>query len=280
MRARRRPGDGPRCRREAGRSPSSRTEGDRRLAPRSQDTTRYTRPQLTAKESEMKRTAAALALCLAALASRALAQQAKSEVQTQESQSAMTPLQALERLQQGNARFAANATKPRDWSAKVSATAAGQFPFAAVLACMDSRAPIEIVFDQGIGDVFGVRVAGNVVNDDELGSLEYAAHVGSKLIVVLGHTRCGAVKGALEGVELGNLTGLLQKIHPAIDAAKCTDAKSDACVDSVAEQNVRHSLAEIRARSPYLAKALGAGKIALAGAIYDVASGKVTFLKP
>ena len=135
----------------------------------------------------------------------------------------------------GNARFVANKSEPHDHTAKVIATATGQYPFAAVLACMDSRAPIEIVFDQGIGDVFGVRVAGNVVNDDELGSLEYAAKVGAKLIVVLGHTRCGAVKGALDGVQLGNLTGLLDKIHPAIDAAHCTDSHSDQCVDSVAE---------------------------------------------
>jgi len=221
-----------------------------------------------------------LALCLATLASRALAQQAKPEVQTQESQAAMTPAQALERLKAGNARFAASATKPRDWSRKVAATASGQFPFAAVLACMDSRAPVEIVFDQGLGDVFAVRVAGNVVNDDELGSLEYADKVGTKLIVVLGHTGCGAVKGAIDGVELGNLTGLLHKIQPAVEAAGCHDSKSDACVTSVAEQNVRQSMREIRARSSFLAKDLDAGKIELVGAMYDVATGKVTFLAP
>ena len=228
----------------------------------------------------MKRLAIALLMAVAALGQRAGAQPApqKPEVQTQESQSAMTPEAALERLKAGNARFAANTPKPRDWSAKVAATAAGQFPFAAVLACMDSRAPVEIVFDQGLGDVFGVRVAGNVVNEDELGSLEYAAKVGAKLIVVLGHTRCGAVKGALEGVQLGNLSGLLKKIHPAVEAAKCTDAKSEACVDAVAEQNVRRSLKEIRARSPFLAGYLDQGKLALVGAMYDVSTGRVTFL--
>ncbi len=225
----------------------------------------------------MKRLAAALAVVLSALASVAGAQ---AQVQTQESQAAMTPALALERLRDGNARFSANATKARDWSAKVAATASGQFPFAAVLACMDSRAPVEIVFDQGLGDVFGVRVAGNVVNDDELGSLEYAAKVGAKLIVVLGHTRCGAVRGAIEGVELGNLTGLLAKIHPAVEAAKCSDAKSDACVTSVAEQNVRQSMREIRARSPYLRKYLDEGKIQLVGAMYEVETGRVTFLNP
>jgi carbonic anhydrase len=199
--------------------------------------------------------------------------------QTAESQAAMTPKAALQRLQAGNARFVANKSEPNDWTAKVIATASGQFPFAAVLACMDSRAPIEIVFDQGIGDVFGVRVAGNVVNDDELGSLEYAAKVGVKLIVVLGHTRCGAVKGALDGVQLGNLSGLLEKIHPAIDAAHCKDSHDDACVDSVAEENVAHSMAEIRARSPYLAHYLDEGKIALVGGVYDVSTGKVRWLE-
>jgi carbonic anhydrase len=208
----------------------------------------------------------------------ALALPAAAQVQTKESQSAMTPAQALERLQTGNARFVANATKPRDWSAKVLATAPGQYPFAAVLGCMDSRAPVEIVFDQGLGDVFGVRVAGNVVNADELGSLEYAAHVGTKLLVVLGHTRCGAVKGAIEHTELGNLTGLLDKIEPAVEAAGCHDAKDEACVTSVAEQNVRNSMKEIRAKSPYLAKQLDEGKLQLVGAMYDVSTGKVTFL--
>jgi carbonic anhydrase len=228
----------------------------------------------------MRFAAAALAACLSGSAALALAQQPKPEVQTPESQAAMTPAQALARLQEGNARFAANAPKQRDWSAKVAATAAGQYPFAAVLACMDSRAPIEIVFDQGLGDVFGVRVAGNVVNDDELGSLEYAAKVGAKLLVVLGHTRCGAVKGAIDGVQLGNLTGLLAKIQPAVTAAKCSDPKSDACVTSVAEQNVRESMREIRARSPYLAKYLDEGKLQLVGAMYDVDTGQVTFLRP
>ena len=222
----------------------------------------------------MKHTIAALVVAFAlALAPSARAQQ------TAESQAATTPAKALETLKAGNERFASGTPKKRDWSKKVAATAQGQYPFAAVLACMDSRAPVEIVFDQGIGDIFGIRVAGNVVNDDELGSLEYAAHVGSKLIVVLGHTKCGAVKGALEGVQLGNLTGLLDKIHPAIEQAHCTDAKSEQCVDSVAEANVRESMAEIRKRSPYLAKALDEGKIGLVGGIYDVATGKVKFLE-
>jgi carbonic anhydrase len=207
------------------------------------------------------------------------AKPAKPQIQTRESQAATTPAAALERLKDGNRRFAANAMTRRDWSAKVVATASGQFPFAAVLGCMDSRAPTEIVFDQGIGDVFGLRVAGNVVNDDELGSLEYAVKVGAKLIVVLGHTDCGAVKGAIDGVQLGNLTGLLAKIRPAVAASGCDNAKDEACVTKVAEMNVRQGVREIRQKSPYLATYLDQGKILLVAALYDVATGKVTFLE-
>jgi carbonic anhydrase len=199
-------------------------------------------------------------------------------VQTQESQAGMTPAAALERVQEGNRRFVSNAVRRRDWSAKVLATASGQFPFATVLGCMDSRVPVEIVFDQAIGDVFGLRVAGNVVNDDELGSLEYAVKVGTKLIVVLGHTNCGAVKGAIDGVKLGNLTGLLEKIHPAVAAANCGSSKDEACVTKVAEINVRNAVKEIREKSPYLRKYLDEGKVGLVGGLYDVTTGKVTFL--
>ncbi len=140
--------------------------------------------------------------------------------------------------------------------AKVVATSSGQYPFAAVLACMDSRAPTEIIFDQGLGDVFGVRVAGNVVNDDELGSFEYAVPVGTRLIVVLGHTKCGAVKGAT-----------------------CRDPKLDACVTDVARRNGLRSMAEIRARSPYLAQALDEDKVDLVGGMYDVSTGRVEFFE-
>ena len=230
-----------------------------------------------------KAVAVALAFCLVVLSVPAIADQpaaapAKPEVETSASQAAMTPAAAIERLKAGNARFVSNTMKPRDWSAKVRETASGQYPFAIVLGCMDSRGPVEIVFDQGIGDLFVMRVAGNVVNNDELGSLEYALHVGTKLIVVLGHTSCGAVKGSLDGVELGNLTGLLAQIHPAVKEAGCT-AKEAGCVDKVAEKNVINSMKEIRARSPYVAKALDEGKVGLVGAMYDLATGKVTFLE-
>jgi len=145
---------------------------------------------------------------------------------------------------------------------------------------MHGLARPEILFDEGIGNLFGVRVAGNVVNEDELGSLEYVAKVGAKLIVVLGHTSCGAVKGALDDVKLGNLTGLLAKIRPAAAAAHCGDSHDDACVTKVAEENVRRSMQEIREHSAYLKSYLDAGKIRLTGAMYDVATGKVTFLEP
>ena len=190
----------------------------------------------------------------------------------------LTPADAVARLRDGNQRFVAGRPTPRDWPAAVAATAGGQHPFAAVLGCMDSRVPTEAVFDQGLGDVFGVRVAGNVVNDDELGSLEYAAKVGVTVIVVLGHTRCGAVQGAIDAVRLGHLTGLVAKIEPAVAAARCRDARDDACVTRVAEQNVRQSMREIRERSALLAKALDAGTLRLIGAMYDVATGRVTFL--
>ncbi len=229
----------------------------------------------------MKPSVVATALCLSALTALLAAgpvPAATPEIQTRESQAAMTPAAALERLKEGNLRFASNAARRRNWSAKVLATSSGQFPFAAVLGCMDSRVPAEIVFDQGIGDLFAVRVAGNVVDGDVLGSLEYAVKVGAKLIVVLGHNDCGAVKGAMDGVELGSLTGVLAKIHPAVAAAGCSDAKDAACVAAVGEKNVLQSMKEIRERSPFLKKYLDEGKVALVGGIYDVATGKVTFL--
>lgn len=204
---------------------------------------------------------------------------AKPSVQTRESQAATTPATALAALKEGNDRFVANAPRRREWKADVVATASGQYPFAAVLGCMDSRVPVEVVFDQGIGDVFAVRVAGNVVNADELGSLEYAVSVGTKVIVVLGHTGCGAVKGAIADAKLGNLTGLLGKIHPAVETQHCGGSKDPSCVDKVAEQNVRQSVKQIRDGSPYLAKHLDEGAITLVGAMYDIGNGRVTFLE-
>ena len=199
-------------------------------------------------------------------------------VQTKESQAAVTPASALEKLKQGNARFVEKNMKSRDWMAKVSGTAGSQYPFAVVLACMDSRAPIEIIFDQGIGDVFGIRIAGNIVNEDVLGSMEYATTVvGSKVLVVLGHTSCGAVKGSIDDAKLGNLTGLLAKIRPAVSASGAGSAKDDAYVNKVAQANVSQAMKEIREKSPTIKAQLDAGTVGLVGAIYDVSTGKVTF---
>jgi carbonic anhydrase len=169
--------------------------------------------------------------------------------------------------------------RSRDWLAKVSATAGGQYPFAVILACMDSRTPIEIIFDQGIGDVFGIRIAGNIVNEDVLGSMEYATKVvGSKLLVALGHTSCGAVKGCIDDAKLGNLTGLLAKIRPAVSASGPGSSKDDAYVTKVAQANVSQAMKEIREKSPTIKAQLDAGTVGLVGAIYDVSTGKVTFL--
>jgi carbonic anhydrase len=200
-------------------------------------------------------------------------------VQTAESQAALTPASVLEKLKKGNTRFVEKNMRSRDWQAKVPATAAAQYPFAAILACMDSRNPIEIIFDQGIGDVFGIRIAGNIVNEDELGSMEYATKVvGVKLLVVLGHTSCGAVKGAIDDAKLGNLTALLAKIRPAVSASGPGSSKDDAYVTKVAQANVSQAMKEIREKSPTIKAQLDAGTVGLVGAIYDVSTGKVTFM--
>jgi carbonic anhydrase len=202
--------------------------------------------------------------------------------QTKESQAAMTPEQALTELREGNARFVAGTPRVRNFPAEVRATASGQYPFAVILSCLDSRQPIEIVFDQGIGDVFSARVAGNVLNRDILGSMEFACKVsGAKLIAVIGHSNCGAIKGAVDDVELGNLTGLLAKIKPAMDAVpddgQPRNSKNHEFVDKVAEANVELVIKEIRERSPILREMLDRGEIGVVGGMYDLSTGKVRF---
>src|SRR5271169_3547773 len=171
---------------------------------------------------------------------------------------------------------------PRDYLAEKRSSAAGQYPAAVILGCVDSRVPAEIIFDVGIGDTFNGRVAGNVVNDDLLGSMEFACAVsGAKLVLVLGHTACGAIKGAIDDVVLGNLTGLLARIKPAIAATKFDGAKSSknaAYVDAVARTNVVLVLAEIRRRSPILEELEKKGSIEIAGAMYDLTTGVVKFV--
>lgn len=194
---------------------------------------------------------------------------------TKEKQEQMTPEEALKRLLDGNRRFVEKQHERPDLAAQVRVTSAGQHPFAAVLGCIDSRAPAELVFDQGIGDIFNARVAGNIVNEDILGSLEYACKVaGSKLILVLGHTACGAVTAACNRVELGNITALLSKITPAVDSLGKTPVE----VDEVARQNVHLNIQRIKAESEILSEMESGGEILIHGAMYDVSTGKVTLL--
>jgi carbonic anhydrase len=171
---------------------------------------------------------------------------------------------------------------PRDYLAEKRSSAAGQYPAAVVLGCLDSRVPAEIVFDAGIGDIFTGRVAGNVVNDDMLGSMEFGSAVsGAKVVLVLGHTACGAVKGAIDDVVLGNLTGLLARIKPALPETKFEGEKSSknaSYVNAVARTNVVLSLAEIRRRSPILEELEKKGSIKISGAMYDLATGMVEFI--
>ena len=196
-------------------------------------------------------------------------------------QEAMKPADALAQLKAGNARFVAGKPVQRDLVAERKETSAGQYPFAVVLSCLDSRTSSELVFDQGIGDVFNARVAGNILNDDILGSMEFACKAaGAKLIAVVGHTKCGAVKGACAGVELGNLTGLLNKIKPAAGAVPASGDKTDyKHVDAVAAENVKLVMAQITERSPILAELLREEKVGLVGGMYDLESGSVTFFE-
>jgi carbonic anhydrase len=193
-----------------------------------------------------------------------------------------SPLEALQVLKEGNFRFLNNMRYNRDLLERVSETKDGQFPFAAILSCMDSRAPAEIVFDQGLGDIFSIRIAGNIISPGILGSLEYATAVaGSKLIVVLGHTSCGAIKGACDNVELGNLTSLLAHIRPAVELERTVTqdrtSNNPEFVQKVTELNVRHSVESILAESKVIRDLVASGEVAIVAAIYDVATGRVKF---
>lgn len=204
--------------------------------------------------------------------------------QTKESQSSINGQMAKQMLMEGNARFVSQGFLNRDFQSQVQMTSTGQYPFAAVVSCIDSRIPTEIVFDQGIGDIFNARVAGNFVNDDILGSLEFACKLaGSKLIVVMGHTSCGAVKGACDDAKLGNLTQMLGKIKPAVEETgtaegEARDSSNLNFVNRVAEANVKLTIDAIRKQSPVLNEMEENGEIEIAGAMYDVKTGSVNFL--
>ena len=201
--------------------------------------------------------------------------------QTKETQKVITAEQALELLKEGNKRFVKNLKAKRDLIASVNETRDGQYPFAVILSCIDSRVPVEMVLDQGLGDVFSIRIAGNFINEDILGSMEFACKAaGSKLIVVMGHSSCGAIKSACDHVELGNLTGLLNKIQPAIDAVDEDGEKSSSnanFVQKVAEKNIEIAIQQLKEKSPVLKEMLEDGKIGLVGAMYSVETGAVTF---
>jgi carbonic anhydrase len=199
--------------------------------------------------------------------------------QTKEIQDHLTAADAHRILVEGNKRFVANKRAERDLKEQVLATSTGQFPFAVILSCIDSRVPAELVFDQGIGDVFSVRVAGNIVNEDILGSMEFACKLaGSKIVVVMGHTRCGAVNGACQHVEMGNLTPLLNKIQPAVKLVNPDGGKMERdAIEQVGVENVKLALKEIRAKSQVLAEMEKNGEIEIVGAMYSVHTGEVEF---
>ena len=201
-----------------------------------------------------------------------------------ETQASMTPSRALEILKEGNSRFVNNLKANRDLLQQANETRDGQWPFAVILSCIDSRTSAELIFDQGLGDVFSIRIAGNVVNTDILGSLEFACKVaGSKLIIVLGHTACGAIKGACDHVELGNLTELLSKIQPAVyqetttSATKDRTSKNKTFVENVADINVKNSVKAIISRSTILEQMIEKGEIAIIGAKHHLDTGRVDF---
>lgn len=201
--------------------------------------------------------------------------------QTKEIQENLTPKDAHRILVEGNKRFVQNVKAQRNLKEQVLETSTGQYPFAVILSCIDSRVPAELVFDQGIGDIFSVRVAGNIINEDILASMEYACKVaGSKIVVVLGHTKCGAVTAACNNVVLGNITSLLNKIKPAVDFIinkKIT--LNDNGIEAVAVKNVELSIGRIRKESPLLAEMEKNGEIEIVSALYSVETGEVEFFE-
>ena len=203
---------------------------------------------------------------------------------TKETQSKMTPESSLQNLREGNKRFQENVRLSRNLVQQVRETASGQYPYATVLSCIDSRVSSELIFDQGMGDLFSIRIAGNFVNEDILGSMEFACKLaGTKVIVVLGHTACGAVKGACDDAKLGNLTALISKLKPAVEAVTepvDTSKRNSGNIDfvnNVAEKNVYMTIENIREKSPVLKEMEDNGEIKIIGAMYDIKDGSVTF---
>jgi len=201
---------------------------------------------------------------------------------TKEMQAAITPSMALNLLNEGNKRFVNNLKINRNLLQQANETSDGQHPFAIILSCIDSRTSAELIFDQGLGDIFSVRIAGNIINEDILGSMEFACKVaGSKIIVVLGHTKCGAVIGACDHIEMGNLTALLSKIRPAVDDETLTkenrNSNNSVFVENVATINVKRSVKSIMQRSPILKEMIESGQIGIVGGTHDISTGEVNF---
>lgn len=201
---------------------------------------------------------------------------------TKEMQAAITPVKALELLKDGNSRFVNNLKVNRNLLEQANETSDGQHPFAVILSCIDSRTSAELIFDQGLGDIFSVRIAGNILNEDILGSMEFGCKVaGAKIIVVLGHTKCGAIKGACDHVEMGNLTALLTKIRPAVDDETTTmenrNSNNPDFVENVSTINVKRTVKSILERSPILKEMIANGQIGIVGGSHDISSGIVTF---
>jgi carbonic anhydrase len=203
---------------------------------------------------------------------------------TKEMQSAITPTMALNLLKDGNKRFVNNLKFNRNLLQQANDTSDGQHPFAVILSCIDSRTSAELIFDQGLGDIFSVRIAGNIVNEDILGSMEFGCKVaGAKIIVVLGHTKCGAVKGACDNVALGNLTGLIEKIKSAVDQEMTTtdnrNSSNSTFVENVAELNVSLSVKNILLKSPIISEMVKNEEITIVGGVHDISSGEVKFFE-
>ena len=205
-------------------------------------------------------------------------------IHSKENQSKLTPEIAYQYLKEGNDRFVRNLRANRNLLQQVNETRDGQYPFATILSCMDSRTSAELIFDQGLGDVFSIRIAGNVLNEDILGSMEFGTKVvGTKIIMVLGHTKCGAIVGACNNVQLGSLTQLLDKVKPAIEQETTTQTerhgKNTEFVNNVTEINVHLTIKKIKDESPIISELLQEGKIKIVGGVYDVDTGKVDFFE-
>jgi carbonic anhydrase len=231
-----------------------------------------------ARRCFLKAGAMAATTCLGA----GVGQLALGAALTQVQRDKLSPAAIVGHMKEGNERFRLGKSSPHDYLAQQKASAKGQYPAAVILSCIDSRAPAETIMDLGIGDCFNARVAGNVANDDIIGSIEFACKVaGAKVVLVMGHTACGAVKGAIDGVKLGHLTGLLERLRPAVSATRYAgerSTKNPQFVDAVARKNVELTMADIRSRSPILGALAESGAIIVAGSMYDLQTGVVDFI--